>query len=333
MKAAQINKYNKNFKVTINEVPIPNINENEILIKVKAAAVNPLDILNLTGKVKLIQNYKMPLTIGNECAGIVEKIGENVKKFNISDCVYTRLPINKIGAFAEYVAVNEDDVAMMPNGYDFKIASTIPLTALTSYQAIVQELNAKKNDTILINGGSGSFGRMFVPIAKYFGINCIVVGNGESKNDILNLGAIKYFDYKKDNYANSLKKVDFVINAIGQKEFKKELSILKENGILLSLKGIPNKNFAVKNNYKWFKKTLFSLAGKKFDLMAKKQNKQYKFMFVNSNGDQLKEITKIIETIKLSPKVDSKTFTLDEVQDALKNVETRKTNGKVVIVM
>lgn len=112
----------------------------------------------------------MPLTLGNECSGIVEQVGSKVEGFKKGDRVYTRLPIGKIGAFAEYVAVEQDAVAKMPKGYDFNTAAAIPLTGLTAYQAIVEELEAKPGQTILIPGGSGSFGQMAVPIAKALGL-------------------------------------------------------------------------------------------------------------------------------------------------------------------
>uniref|UniRef100_UPI002599FA21 alcohol dehydrogenase catalytic domain-containing protein n=1 Tax=uncultured Brachyspira sp. TaxID=221953 RepID=UPI002599FA21 len=114
MKAIQIKKYSKDINIEVSNIPIPNISDNEILTKVKAAAVNPLEILTLTGSVRLIQDYKMPLTLGNECSGIVENIGKNVTDLKVGDKVYTRLPISKIGAFAEYVAVDSKFVSVMP---------------------------------------------------------------------------------------------------------------------------------------------------------------------------------------------------------------------------
>lgn len=143
MKAVQIKSYTKNINVTLNDVPKPRISDSEVLIQVKAAAVNPVELLIMTGSVKLIQDYPMPLTLGNECSGIVEQIGNRVKGFQKGDRVYTRLPISKIGAFAEYVAVDQDAIAKMPEGYDFNTAAAIPLTGLTAYQAIVEELEAK----------------------------------------------------------------------------------------------------------------------------------------------------------------------------------------------
>ena len=169
MKAAQIQNYSKNIDVQIREVPLPEIADYEVLIQVKAAAVNPLELLILTGSVKLIQDYPMPLTLGNECSGIVEKVGRNVWGIKEGDRVYTRLPLKKIGAFAEYVAVDQSAVALMPEGLDFSPAAAIPLAGLTAYQGIQEELEAKPGQSVLITGGSGSFGQVAVPVAKAMG--------------------------------------------------------------------------------------------------------------------------------------------------------------------
>ena len=174
MKAVQIKKYSKEISTILSDIPKPQISDSEVLVQVKAAAVNPVELLILTGSVKLIQDYPMPLTLGNECSGIVEQIGSKVEGFQRGDRVSTRLPIAKIGAFAEYVAVEQDAIAKMPEGYDFNTAAAIPLTGLTAYQAIVEELEAKPGQTLLIPGGSGSFGQMAVPIAKALGLRVIV---------------------------------------------------------------------------------------------------------------------------------------------------------------
>ena len=180
MKAAQITQYTKNIRIKVNNVPIPKMGDHDVLIRVKAAAVNPVDILNLTGAVRLIQDYRMPLTLGNECAGIVEKAGKDVTRFAVGDRVYSRVPISSLGAFAEYVAIPENAVAHMPDGLDFSVAVAIPLTGLTAYQAITEELHAKPGETLFIPGGSGSFGQMAVPIAKALGLHVIVSGNGRA---------------------------------------------------------------------------------------------------------------------------------------------------------
>lgn len=333
MKVAQIKKYSREIKVSVNEVPIPEPNETEVLIKVMAAAVNPLDILQLTGSVRLIQDYAMPLTLGNECSGIVEKVGNSVKDFRVGDRVYARLPIKKIGAFAEYVAVDREALAKMPSGYDFITAAAIPLAGLTAYQGLVEELGVESGKALLITGASGSFGQIAVPIAKSMGLRVIVTGNARSREKLMKMGADRYMDYKKENYWEVLTDVDYVIDTLGANEFAHELAVLKRGGRLLSLRTAPNRMFAKRNGFSWFKKALFTLAGSKFDSVARKQGKEYRFMFVRSDGYQLKRVTEIVEKYNIMPDIDSRIFSLSQVNDALMCVVNGSLNGKVIIQM
>lgn len=333
MKAAQIKKYTKEFKVSVNEVPTPEPNENEVLVKVMAAAVNPLDILQLTGSVRLIQDYRMPLTLGNECSGIVEKTGNNVKNFRVGDRVYMRLPIKNIGAFAEYVAVDHEALAKMPSGYDFITAAAIPLAGLTAYQALVEELEVQAGKTLLITGASGSFGQIAVPIAKSMGLHVIVTGNTRSKDKLIKMGADLYIDYKRENYWEVLSDIDYVIDTLGANEFEHELSVLKKGGRLLSLRTAPNKMFAKRNGFSWLKRVLFTLAGNKYDLAARKQGKEYRFMFVRSSGDQLKQVTEIAEKCHIQPDIESRVFSLTQINEALELMAHGKLNGKIIVKM
>lgn len=331
MKAVRIKKYSGNIRTSLCEIPIPEITDSEVLVKVKAAAVNPVDILILTGSVKLIQKYSMPLTLGNECSGVVEKVGRRVKGFRKGDRVYTRLPLDKIGAFAEYAAVDQDALAKMPAGYGFSEASAIPLTGLTAYQGMVEELEAKPGKTVLITGGSGSFGQMAVPVAKALGLTVIVTGNTRARERLISLGADQYIDYRKENYWEMLSEIDYVIDTLGAAEFERELSVLKKGGRLLSLRTGPNKAFAVRNHFSGTKKVLFTLAGSKYDKAAAKQGKEYRFLFVRSDGDQLQKITEIVEKQHIIPVVDSRVFSLSQADDALKLVAEGPLNGKVII--
>lgn len=188
MKAVQIYKYSKEIKVSVNDVPVPEPQNGEVLLRVKAAAVNPLDILQISGSVRLIQNYKMPLTLGNECSGIIEKVGNRVNGFSVGDKVYTRLPLDKIGAFAEYVAVDSKTIAKMPLNYDFITAAAIPMAGLTAYQALVEELEAESDKAFLITGASGGFGQIAVPVAKAMGVRIFVTGNARSQEKFLKMG-------------------------------------------------------------------------------------------------------------------------------------------------
>lgn len=331
MKAVQISSYSKDINTVLNDIPKPEISDSEVLIRVKAAAINPVELLILTGSVKLIQNYPMPLTLGNECSGIVEQVGSRVKEFQKGERVYVRLPIHKIGAFAEYVAVEEKEVAKMPEGYDFETAAAIPLTGLTAYQAITEELEAEPGQTLLIPGGSGSFGQMAVPIAKAMGLHVIVTGNARARDHLLSMGVDRYMDYKQENYWEQLSDIDCVIDTLGSGEFEHELAVLKKGGRLISLRTGPNRAFAERRQFSGLKKQLFTLAGSKYDRAAGKQGKEYRFVFVRSDGAQLRKITEIVEQQQVKPAVDPRVFSLDQTNDALRLVAQGSLNGKVII--
>lgn len=323
--------YTKDGYGSLREIPIPAIGPREVLLRVKAAAVNPLDLLILSGSVRLIQDYPMPLTLGNECSGVVEKTGRDVTEFHVGDKVYTRLPLSKIGAFAEYAAVDQDALAAMPDGYDFRTAAAIPLTGLTAWQGITEELEAKAGNTLLIPGGSGSFGQMAVPIAKALGLRVIVTGNDRARESVLAAGASRYLDYRKENYWELLSGVDCVIDTLGGEEIERELSVLKPGGRLLSLRAGPNKRFAVRNCVSLPKRILFAAAGFRWDRAAQKQGKEYHFLFVRSDGAQLRKITEIVEQHRIVPKTDPRIFSLETAQDALRLVAKGPTDGKVIL--
>ncbi len=331
MKAVQIRNYSKNINAALNDIAKPSITDSEVLIQVKAAAVNPVELLIMTGSVKLIQGYSMPLTLGNECSGIVDQVGSKVTGFQKGDRVYTRLPLSKIGAFAEYVAVDQKAIAKMPEGYDFNTAAAIPLTGLTAYQAMVEELDVKPGETLLIPGGSGSFGQMAVPMAKALGLRVIVTGNTRAREQFLSMGADQYLDYKTENYWELLSDVDHVIDTLGSTEFEHELSVLKKGGRLVSLRTGPNKAFALRHQFSGLKKQLFALAGSKFDKAAQKQGKEYRFVFVRSNGTQLQKITEMVEKQQIRPAVDPRVFSLDQANEALQLVAKGQLNGKIII--
>lgn len=331
MKAVQIRSYSKQISTVLNNIPTPRISDSEVLIRVKAAAVNPVELLILSGSVKLIQDYPMPLTLGNECAGIVEQTGRGVTEFQPGDRVYARLPFHKIGAFAEYVAVDQKEIAKMPEGYDFTTAAAIPLTGLTAFQAITEEMEAKPGQTLLIPGGSGSFGQMAVPIAKALGLRVIVTGNARAREQFLSMGIDRYMDYRLENYWEQLSEVDHVIDTLGPAEFEHELAVLKKGGRLVSLRTGPNKAFAERMGFSGPKKLLFTLAGTKYDKAASKQGKEYRFLFVRSDGAQLRKITEIVEQQKINPAVDSRIFSLEQADDALRLVAQGPINGKVII--
>lgn len=333
MKAAQLDRYARKARLVVREMPVPEPAADEVLIKVRAAAVNPLELLIASGSIRLIQSYRLPQTLGNECSGVVERIGSQVRAFRPGDAVYTRLPLERIGAFAEYVAVAETAVAKMPAGYAFDVAAAIPLTGLTAWQGLVEVLDARPAQRLLIPGGSGSFGQMAVPIARDLGLRVLVTGNERSREEFLAMGVERYMDYRKENYWEEVSGVDLVIDTLGAGEFAHELSVLKPGGRLLSLRAVPNGEFARRSGFRWYKRVLFSLAGMKYDRAARRQGKEYRFMFVHADGGALRRITEIVERNHITPAVDPHHFTLEQINDALQLVARGSLQGKVIIRM
>ena len=187
MKAFQLQQYDKkNLALNCVDLPRPQVAPNEVLIEVKAAGVNPLDNMITRGDVKMITPYALPQTMGNECAGVIVEVGSEVSDFAVDDAVFSRLPISRPGAFAEYVAVPADAVARMPEGLSFEEAASIPLTA---YQAL-DLLEAKPGSSIFISGGSGGLGAMAIPLAKARGLKVYTNGNSASRERVMALGQI-----------------------------------------------------------------------------------------------------------------------------------------------
>lgn len=330
MKVVQIDNYSKTIdSVKIREINIPEIKPDEVLVRVKSVGINPVDNMITRGEVKLITPYSFPLTIGNELAGAIEKTGEKVTEFKEGDRVFSRLPTNKIGAFAEYIAINKKDLAKIPEYLSFNEAAAIPLTALTAYQAL-DILQVKSGETLFISGGSGGFGAMAVPLAKARGIKVITNGSLENKERVLALGAEQFLDYKTEDYAQLLHDVDGVIDTIGGKDTEKQFSILKQGGKLVSLKGMPNGRFAKKMGLPLWKQWIFGFAGRSFDNMAKKRNQEYHFIFVQSSGEQLSEIAKVLEENQIRPSIDS-IYSFDDIAKALVKVDKGSSRGKTIV--
>lgn len=330
MKAAILNNYHKRIgDLTICDVPVPEIRDNEVLVRIKAAGVNPLDNLIERGDVKIILPYKLPLIMGNEFCGIIDKVGKAVVNFKEGERVYGRMPLKKTGAFAEYAAVDENAIAKVPEYLSDEEAASVPLTALTALQAF-EIMNAASGETIFISGGTGSLGAMAIPIAKSIGLTVITNGSKENKERVLSLGADRFIDYKTEDYLKSLSRIDHVLDTLGVKELKKEFSILKHGGTLVSLRGLPNGEFASRTGMPPLKQLLFTIVGHKFDKMAAKNGSKYYFINVHEDGKGLQRISEMLESRRIKTSVD-RIYELSEINQALRKVADRGSRGKTII--
>lgn len=332
MKVAQVEQYNKkNISVELVNIDKPTIGNKDVLIKVLVAGVNPLDNMISRGDVKMIVPYKLPVVAGNEFVGIVEQVGTGVSRFKVNDRVFARLPLDKIGAFAEFVSVGEDALAKVPEYLSDIEAAAVPLTALTIMQAL-ELMKAESGKTIFISGGTGSVGAMAIPIAKAKGLNVITNGSIENKERVLELGVSRFIDYKTEDYTKVLSNVDYVLDTLGGNETEKQMTILKKGGKLVSLRAMPNGAFAKRMNLPKWKQIVLGIAGRKFDKLANKYGITYDFIFVESNGKQLQEVANIFESLKIKPSIDT-VYVFEEVNRALDKVANGHSKGKTVIVI
>ena len=331
MKAAVLTHYDKQkTNLEIRDIPLPIPKANEVLVKIYSAAVNPLDNMIVRGEVKLIVPYRMPLIMGNEFSGVVEKTGNSVTRFNIGDRVYGRMPLSKIGAFAEYTAIDENALAIVPDYLTHDEAATVPLTALTAMQAF-EIMNVKAGESIFISGGTGSLGAMAIPVAKSLGLRIYTNGSADNEERVKALGVDRFIDYKKENYADVLSNIDYVLDTLGDKELPNEFKVLKEGGKLVSLRGLPNGRFAKRAGLSPFKQFLFKIVGSKYDKMAGLKNQTYDFIFVHEDGKQLKQLEKLFSAENpLETSIDI-VFTLEQVNKALEKVKQGRSKGKTVI--
>lgn len=218
----------------------------------------------------------------------------------------------------------------MPSSLDYVESAAVPLTSLTAYQVLKEKFSAQPGKKIFISGGTGGLGAMAVPMAKHFGLYVITNGGEASRQRMLNLGADKFLNYKEEDYSKLLFDIDYVLDTLGTKEIEKELGILKLHGKLVSLAGIPNYRFAAERHFPFWKKLMFGMAGASLDRMARKQNKEYYFLFMRADGKQLEEITRFVESKNIKPSIDS-TFTFKDINEALTKVATGHSTGKVLI--
>lgn len=330
MKAAILTGYRKNgCDLVLRDVPVPEVSAQEVLVKVHTAGVNPLDNMIIHGEVKMIVPYRFPLVMGNELVGTIEKVGAGISGFSVGDRVYGRMPLRKIGAFAEFAAIDQSAIAKVPAYLSDEEAACVPLTALTAQQAF-ELMKPTPGETIFISGGTGSLGAMAIPMAKSYGLTVITNGSAVNRDRVLALGVDRFIDYKTEDYGTVLSDVDYVLDTLGDRELPKEFSILKRGGKLVSLRGMPNGEFAARSGMSAFKRMLFKVVGRKYDQMAAKKNQLYYFIFVHEDGAGLKRISEIFAERHIEASVDE-VFSLADVNKALAKVTAGKSKGKTMI--
>ncbi|HDR8180108.1 NADP-dependent oxidoreductase [Bacillus cereus] len=329
MKAMIIDRYGK-VPMRMAEVPTPEINEYEVLAEIHAASINPIDFKIRDGKVKMLLKYEMPLILGNDFSGVITKVGSKVTRFKVGDEIYARPRKNKIGTFAEYIAIHEDDIALKPKNLSFEEAASIPLVGLTSYQALHDIMQLQKGQKILIHAGSGGVGTFAIQLAKIMGAIVTTTASEAGANLVTSLGVDEIINYKTEKFEDILQNYDAVFDTIGGATLEKSFNIIKSGGNIVSVSGMPNARFGKEFGSGFFKTLLFSLASKKLTALEKKHNAQYSFLFMKPSGDQLRTIANYIEAGKIKPVID-RVFPFEDAQKAMEYSESGRAKGKIIV--
>ncbi|MDN3587531.1 NADP-dependent oxidoreductase [Pedobacter aquatilis] len=330
MKAYSISKYSKTDKLQLVNIPEPTVGENEVLIQIHSASINQLDAKLKSGEFKLLMPYKFPLILGHDVAGTIVGVGPKVSGFKIGDEVFARPADYHIGTFAEFIAVNEKDLALKPKNISFEEAASIPLVALTVWQAFVEKAKLKKGQKVFIQAGSGGVGTIAIQLAKHLGATVATTTSANNFDLVKSLGADVVIDYKTQDFETILRGYDLVLNSQDEKTLLKSLRILKPGGQVISISGPPDTAFAKEMGLSWFMKTAIFFLSRQTKSSAKKLGVNYSFLFMKANGKQLSEISKLIETGVIHPVVD-KVFSFEQMNEAMSYVSSGRAKGKVVL--
>jgi NADPH:quinone reductase-like Zn-dependent oxidoreductase len=330
MKAFIVDRYGSSDNVRAAEMPDPEVRENDVLVQVHAAGVNLLDSKIRNGEFKQILPYRLPVILGNDVAGVVVRAGSRVRRFKPGDEVYARPGKDRIGAFAEFISIREDDLALKPERLTMEEAASIPLVGLTAWQALIERGNLKKGQKVLIHAGSGGVGTFAIQLAKHVGATVATTTSAANADLVKRLGADVVIDYRKDDFEKRLDDYDVVLNSLDNETLKKSLRVLKPGGKLISISGPPDPDFAREIGSPWILKPVMRVLSYRIRRAAKRRHVSYSFLFMRANGDQLREITALIDSQVVHPVMD-RVFPFESTREAMAYLEKGRAKGKVVV--
>ncbi len=308
MLAAQITEYGgqDSLRVT-DDAARPVARKGQVLVEVYAAGVNPFDITVREGRARQMAELDFPATLGGDFAGVVSDVGEGVEGFREGEEVYGQAsPLSGQGSFAQYAPVKATQLAAKPRTVDFDAAATLPLPAVSAYQALVDHMDLRKGQKILVHGGAGGIGSVAVQLAKHLGAYVAATAKGSDKDFVMGLGADEVIDYETQDFAELTNDYDAVLDTVGGETNAKSYAVLRPGGKLVSMTAQPD------------------------ETLADKYKIGYIAQFTRVTPDRLKAISKLVDDGELKPQID-KVFPLDHAAEAVEYLKTGHPKGKVVI--
>lgn len=305
MRAVRIHNYGGQEQMELESIAVPKPTAGEVLIKVHAAGVNPVDWKIREGYLAENIPHTLPLTLGWDFAGEVAAVGQDVKKWRVGDAVYARPDLSKDGAYAEYITVSADEIAAKPKTLSWQKSAAVPLVTLTAWQALNDIGQMKQGDRVLIHAGAGGVGIAAIQLAKHAGATVYTTASTRNVEFLKSLGADEVIDYSQHDFSK-LTDLDIVFDTMGGEVLEKSWATLKKGGRLISIAEIPNEELAAKHEV------------------------SANFCFVQANSGQLSEICNLIDSGDITVEVDS-VFRLDDIAKAHEKSESGHTRGKIVI--
>ncbi len=306
MKAVRIHAYGNAGVLKFEDAPMPIIGASDVLVRVVATSINPVDWKIRAGYLKEMIPYAMPLTLGWDVSGVVEAVGAAVTRFKVGDAVFSRPDIKRNGTYAEYVAVREDELAFKPHTISHAEAASLPLAGITAWEVLISTANVQAGQKVLIHAGSGGVGTLAIQLAKSRGAYVIATTSAKNSALVKSLGADEVIDYKKQKFTELVHDADVVFDTLGGDIQESSWSVLKRGGILVSIVSPPSAD------------------------KAKEMGVKSAFVFIEPSAVILEQLAVLVDAGKVRPVVGAE-FALKDIAKAHSLSETGRSVGKIVI--
>ena len=330
MIAAFIEGYGRNRVLRVGNFPSPKPGPSDILVRVHAASVNPVDFKLRDGKLRLLRPYRFPLILGHDCAGEVVQIGEKVTRFKVGDQIFSRPRNGRIGTFAEFIAIAESEAALMPPNLNYHEAASLPLVGLTSWQALVDTANLNPRQKILIHAGSGGIGTFAIQLAKHIGAEVWTTTSGKNLEFVKSLGADHTINYQNEDFEKRVNNLDVVFDTLGGDSLDKSFTVTRPDGWLVSISGSPDYRTAKEMRLDIVRSLLLGIVGLGVNSRARRAGVNYRFIFMKPLGEELAQIAVLVAKGVIRPVVD-RIVPISECQSAIEYAASGRARGKIVI--
>ncbi|KLP36281.1 NADP-dependent oxidoreductase [Enterobacter ludwigii] len=330
MKAFTFKRYGKSPELGFDDVDFPSPGDDEILVKVYAVGLNPIDNMIPTGMFKRVLHFSLPATLGSDVSGVVVATGRRVTRFNAGDEVFASIFDRGTGSLAEFARVPENLAALKPATLDFVQAASLPMVSLTSWQALTERAKLRAGQKVFIPAGSGGIGSFAIQLAKHLGATVGTTTSTANIDWVSRLGADEVVDYKKQEFEKVLSGYDIVLGTIRGDAIEKSTQILKPGGKIVSLIGPLDTAFARERHLNVFLRFVLGLMSRKIMRLSKKRGLTYSFLFVRPDGSQLSQIAELMDAQRIKPVIDN-IFPFAETGDAFAYLARGHAKGKVVV--